>query len=364
METTIIDPFGICFTMLKIRYQTYDESLSDANFLSPSDKVNVFINLETALKYLSMTRDLEKKLLVTNNFSDFMKSDIINIAAHYKDFFCGNNLDTKVFLYMTDLTSESENFKEAKINDEFRSYYINKYRENPNFSLLGNRMINEILPDVQTICDYIPNVYFIKGKDIDGGLIPLIIGKELSDRKNLIISGDLHDTQYTYDENYLTHLNIRNYTTGILACSTNQYLQAITKAKDVPNELVALFENPSFYRVLLACLGDKYRSVDGIKGIKFSKMVGLLRAALNEGKIKENTKSAMMLADIFPDELKSKVFDNLCMLDIENEYQMLGEGDKKSILSQIVDRSDISALQKLNQEKFAEKQLWLEALLK
>ena len=52
------------------------------------------------------------------------------------------------------------------------------------------------------------------------------------------------------------------------------------------------------------------------------------------------------------------------VLDIQNEYEMLLEGDKKLILSQIVDRSDISALQHLNQTKFNNNQLRLECLLK
>lgn len=364
MKIESTNPLGVCFTLIKIRYQTYDESLVNLNFLDPTDKVNVFINIETVLKYLSMTNDLEKKLVVNKNFPDYMKSDIINIAAHYKDFFRGNNLDTNVFLYMTDLDSDCERFKESKHNNEFRSYYLNKYNWNPKFILLGERLKEEIIPEVKKICEFIPNVYFITGTNIDSGLIPYIIGESMPDRKNLIISGDIHDTQYSYEKSYIDHLYLRSYSSNILACSTEGYLKTIAKADNVSKELVELFSNGSFYRTLLACLGDKYRSVSGIRGIKMAKMVKILMDAIQEKKITKDTHNASLLADLFPSEIRGDIYTNLLILDIKNVYNMLTEGDKKQILSQIVDRSDINALYTLNQTKFLSNRLCLESLLK
>ena len=45
MSTTFesFDPFSVCFNLLKLRYKDYDESLTNKNFLNPSDKINVFI---------------------------------------------------------------------------------------------------------------------------------------------------------------------------------------------------------------------------------------------------------------------------------------------------------------------------------
>ena len=58
------DPFSVCFNSLKLRYKDYDESISSKNFLNPTDKINVFINLETVYKSLSTILDLEKKILL------------------------------------------------------------------------------------------------------------------------------------------------------------------------------------------------------------------------------------------------------------------------------------------------------------
>ena len=362
MEST--NPFGIYFNLVKIKYPVYDESLTGLNFLKPTDKVNVFINIETVLKYLSMCKDLEKKLIINRNYPDLMKVDIINIAAHYKEFFKGSGLDCNVFLYMTDLASDIDSFKETKISEDFRSYYLTKYTANPKFIMLGDRLVSEIIPDTQTICQYIPNVYFISSKNIDGGLIPYIIGKSMPDRKNLIISGDIHDSQYSYEPGFVDHLHIRTYNKNVLGCKTEDYLKTIAKTDKIDPNFVSLFENGSFYRILLACLGDRYRSIDGVTGIKFKTMVKVLIDAINEQKITKDVRSAMLLSDIFPDEVKQSVYNNLMVLDIQNEYEMLCEGDKKQILSQIIDRSDINTLMTLNRTRFANNQLRLESLLK
>ena len=362
MEST--NQFSVYFNLLKIRYNVYDDEISGANFLTPTDKVNVFINIETLFKYLSMVKDLEKKLIIDRNFMDEFKVEIVNIAAHYKEFFVGNGLDTKVFLYMTDLSSDIDSFKESEISEDFRSYYITKYTQNPKFIMLGDALKKEILPDVKMLCDYIPNVYFISSKNIDGGLIPYIIGSNMPDRKNVIISGDLHDTQYAHEMNFLDHLYSRSYNSTILCSSVENYLKAISKSKTIDPSFVNLFENPSFYRILLACLGDKYRSVPSITGIKLVRMAKILYESIMNGNISKETTNAKLLSDLFPEEIKEDVYHNLMVTDIRNEYQMLTDGDVKTILMQIVDQSDINTLQQLNGTRFAKNQLRLESLLK
>lgn len=362
METT--NPFSVYFNMLKIRYSVYDDSLTKADFLKPTDKVNVFINLETALKYLSMVKDLEKKLIVSRNFADQFKVDIINIAAHYKDFFVGNGLHTKVFLYMTDLTSELDGFKECETCEDFRSYYLMKYTQNPKFIMLGDALKREVLPDVKMLCDYIPDVYYIASKNIDGGLIPLIISRKYPDRKNLIISGDLHDTQYTYEANFLDHLHARSWNSNILCCSTEDYLKQISKSKEIDPSFIQLFGNPSFYRILLSCIGDKYRSIPGITGIKFVKMTKILYEAICGSKITKETTNPTILSELFPEDVQEDLYHNLMVTDINNELSMLGEGDIKAVTSQIIDQSDVNTLQQLNATRFARNQLRLECLLK
>ena len=149
MAYTGTNPFSVSFTAMKLRYHDYDNSIESLNFLNPTDKVNVFINFESVLNNLSMMRDIDTKLLLERKFPTIFESEMINLCAHYKKFFRGNGLDTKVFLYYTDLSSPD--FINYKYNDEYRSYYINKYLQNPKFQLLGNKLLDVIIPRVQKI---------------------------------------------------------------------------------------------------------------------------------------------------------------------------------------------------------------------
>ena len=95
------DSFSVCFNVMKIKYATYDQSLDELNFLQPTDKVNVFINLESILRLLSNIKDVDRKVYSCTDFNENIISNIVNLAAHYRKFFRGNNLDTRVYLYMT-----------------------------------------------------------------------------------------------------------------------------------------------------------------------------------------------------------------------------------------------------------------------
>lgn len=221
------DPFSVWFNVMKIRYTDYDEALTNANFLQPTDKINVFINLETVFKYLSMISDLEKKLILQKKFDIILASNIINLAAHYKRFFVNNGLDTRVYLYNTDL--ESTNFPQRKYNDEFRLYYLLKYNDNPKFVYLTDALKSSILKEVKTICEFIPRVYYLSGLNIEGSQIPYIVGQDDTSRKNIIISGEFYDTQYSLIPNYF--ISYLHSTVGYRTVCSNirECLKEITK---------------------------------------------------------------------------------------------------------------------------------------
>ena len=157
----ITDPFSVCFNIMKIKYSDLDEYLTSARFLQPGDKVNIFINMETIFKYLSMINELEKKLVLQKNFPTILTSNILNLAAHYKRFFVNNNLDTRVYLYNTDFNSNE--FTQFKYNEDFRSYYLLKYNGNPKFVYLTDALKETVLPEVRTISEFIPRVYYLSG---------------------------------------------------------------------------------------------------------------------------------------------------------------------------------------------------------
>ena len=138
------DSFSVCFNIMKLKYMQLSETLGRLNFLYPDSKVNVFINMESVLKSLSMIKDIDRKIYSSRDFNEIMISNIVNLAAHYRKFFRGNNLDTRVYLYMTEL--EEPEYNETELNPDFRSYYYVKYTKNPKYLDMTDRLNNIIIP--------------------------------------------------------------------------------------------------------------------------------------------------------------------------------------------------------------------------
>ena len=85
MSSEYSNPFGICFNMLKLRYATYDESITSLNILKETDKVSVFVNLETVWKYLSTIKDLERKLFIETLFNILESTNIKNFIEIFQN---------------------------------------------------------------------------------------------------------------------------------------------------------------------------------------------------------------------------------------------------------------------------------------
>lgn len=356
------DPFSVCFNLLKLKYSVYDESLTSMNFLKPTDKVNVFINLETVWKNLSMITELEKKIIVQKDFHEIMISNILNLAAHYKRFFTSNGLDTKVYLYHTDLTSDE--FNQFKYNEDYRAYYLVKFNDNPKFALFSEKLNYDIIPEVKTYCEFIPNVYYISAHNIEGSLVPYIISKEDPIRKNLIVGGELYDTQYSQISNFVNHYIHRTFNTNKIYSDLSGYLVDITKKETDEDGLTNAFSNYNLYCGLLAILGNKIRSIEGISGIGPITFKKSLTEAINKNDIPKEPSTPEIMSTIFHDgEIQEEFINNFYCSAIISMYDELTESEKSSVLSQLLDRSDKNTLEKINSTKFFNHPIILDSLL-
>lgn len=354
-----VNPFNVCFTSMKLRYVDYDSSIDKLNFVKMNDKINVFINLESILSNLSILKDLDNKLLLERNFPIILESEIINLAAHYKRFFRKNNLTTRVFIYYTDL--ESEEFLNYKYNDEFRSFYTNKYLNNPRFQLLGKTLIEKIIPRVSKIMEFIPYVYFINAKNIDSSLVPYIISKEDPSYKNFIITNDRYETQYQLINNFAVH-HIRKSMRGTaINYSFDKTISDMVKTED-GEDLLKLFRNPSFYSTLLGILGDKPRFIEQVKGLGVKTIGNKLDDGIKNGIIAFDTLSIQMISMCFDEENRKDIINNFKCTDILSQYNDLSEKNISEILVQIIDRFDYNSLLELNRTVYNDYQLKLEEL--
>lgn len=356
------DPFSVCFNIMKIKYADLDEYITSAKFLQPTDKVNIFINMETVFKYLSMINELEKKLVLQKNFPIILTSNILNLAAHYKRFFINNNLDTRVYLYNTDL--KSDEFAQFKYNEDFRSYYLLKYNGNPKFVYLTDALKDQVLPEVRTICDFIPRVYYLSGTNIEGSIIPYIIGEDDKTRKNIIISGEFYDTQYSLIPNYFVSY-IHNAVGYRSICNNvREYLKEITKKQnDELDSFCKTYSNYSMYCSFLSVMGDRMRSVDGISGVGPKILEKYITQGISRNEITLTTNNPSMIGSIFhDDEMKEEFINNFYCTSVINMCDELTTSNRISILNQRKDRFDNESLIKLNASRFYNYPLILEAL--
>lgn len=355
------NPFSVCFTSMKLRYHDYDASIESLNFVKPDDSVNVFISFESVLNNLSTVQDIDNKLLLERNFPTILESEMINLCAHYRRFFRGNNLKTRVFLYYTDLSSED--FVEYKYNDEYRSFYTNKYLRNPKFQLLGNTLIEKIIPRVSKIMEYIPGVYFISGKNIEGSLIPWIMAKEYPESKNFIITTDKYETQYLFHPDLFCLHYIKKSRLGTsVIYHYDKYLADIFKEEHENNPNISLFQNPSFYDLIISSLGDKIRSIDSLKGIGCKTVSKFILNGIDQGKITQQTSSVELLKEIFPVEYHNDLINNFSCVSIPSHVNNLTQKQIFDITNQVVDRSDYNSLIQLNQSDYRDYPLMLPEL--
>ena len=360
MVYELSNSFSVCFNIMKIKYQLYNSSFDDLGIINPTDSVNVFINMESVLNYLSNIRDLDKKIMTEDEFPAIITSDILNLAAHYKRFFRSNNLETRVFLYMTDPTSNS--LREQKINEDYRSYYLTKFNANPRYQTLTEKLVNEILPEATTICEFIPNVYFIQTKNVDASVVPLVISKLYPTSKNVIVTGDIFDTQYTFYPQFVVHYIRKSPLYSSTSWTLKGYLKEIFKKEPDQETEVNLLSNLSMYLTMLSVVGDKIRSIDPIKRVGVISVIKYLRNGIEDKIINYDTESIELLKRCFPDDMQEELENNFYQFSIKDKEINLSESECFDIKNQIVDRFDNNSLLKLNATKFYHHQLMLTEL--
>lgn len=356
------DSFSVCFNIMKLKYAHYDQTLDELEFLCPGDKINVFINFESVLKSMSGIKDVDRKVFNTKDFAELIISNIVNLTAHYRKFFRASGLDTKIYLYMTDLTSEK--FNENTYNSDFRSYYLVKYVKNPKYSYMGEKLINEIIPEVKEIINCIPGIYFITGKDVEGSVIPLVIADKDPSRKNLIVTSDYIDTQLSVYPNFICHYIRRSPVTSSISYDLKSHLSSLLKkgeGKDYDLE-INFYSNRSFYTLLFAMIGETYRSVEGIDNVGNHTLLRYLEDGLKQQKITPNTMNINSILDIFPTNIQDTVNDNFRCLHLESMQDKLTREQIYGIESQIIDRFDHNSLLMLNAKRFYNHRFMLEEL--
>lgn len=149
---------------------------------SKATQLNIYIDLYGAIKTLfsdSFRTDISDYTAFT--------STIINMCGHYRSFFKGIGVQTKIFIIFS--------LNVCEINRKLIPEYNNKF-----FNKTSNKVIYEMVDMnnvlLETLCPFLPDIFFIKTEFESSVLIDYLI--TTGDKNpNLIISKDLYPAQLT-----------------------------------------------------------------------------------------------------------------------------------------------------------------------
>ena len=327
--------------------------------LVPGDNINVFINLECILRNLSMQKGLGRIMSFNKQQMTIeLESSILNLMAMYRMYFNKEKCNTKLYFYITDL---NDNNQQMEIyNKYYRSFYRNKYMKNPQFRHIGKLLNDIVIPEVELILFYVPGCYLIKSKTFDSSIIPYIIST-FSDSKNVIITGDIFDTLYLFNPNFITLYIKRRYQHFSIITDIDTTVQSIVKGES-PFDLT-IFNSEMYFRLLLSIRGSKIRNIQSPDKFSYGKLLSILKQGLAEGIVMKDFESIDSIIDLFPEKYRSQIKESFCCTGIDTQYNLLSEFDIQNIKSQIVDKIDMNSLEILNNRRFLDYPINLQGLL-
>lgn len=352
---------GVCAGSYMLKWDLLNQHIDLNRYhLKPGDKLNVFINLECIMKNLNRMKNLNS--LILNYKQDVVleiESAILNLVANYKSYFSKDKFDVKLYLYYTDLLSEEDQLMKV-YNKHYRSYYKNEYLNNPKFSHMGELLTETIFPEVELIMQYIPNCYFIKSSNFDSSIIPKVIADN-TEGFNILISGDVFDTLYMYDANFIMIYIKRRFKELKVTSNIDDTLQTIVK--DVSPFDLNIFKSEMYYRLLLSIKGSKTRNIHSAKGFGYIKFMNILKDGIKKGLILNDFKSLNSIIELFPEKYREDIKMGFQCTNIDDQYQLLSDVDVDKIMNQIVDKIDITSIESLNNQRFFNYPINLNALL-
>lgn len=327
--------------------------------IQPGDNINVFINFESILRNLAMQKGLtssvtfhKQKIVIE------LESAILNLMASYKMYFRKEKCNPKMYFYYTDLGDNPQQM--FAYNKYYRNYYKNRYMQNPQFRLMGEVINKIIVPEIELILSYVPDCYFIKAKTFDGSVIPQIIST-FSDSKNVIISGDVFDTLYLFNPNFLTIYIKRRYQQFNVMSEVDSVVQSIIKDES-PFDLT-IFNSEMYYRLLLSIKGSKIRNIRSAKGFGYGKFMTLLKQGIEKDIVLRDFESIDSIMDLFPPSYRNDIKQAFQCTSIDTQFALLSDTDIEAVRSQIIDKVDIESLEALNNKRFLEMPINLQGLL-
>lgn len=347
---------GRMFNMFKIRYETLDKILTDGGpTFNTKRHVNLFINMDCIYTQL-FSKNLEEYIRArrTNDKMYDPISNIINVAAHYREFFTRHHIYTRVILYSADYESVTE-----LQNKSYCSEYRYKYREileTPGFSFMKRMLINGI-PIAKTILEYAEGVHYITSKELEPACIPLVVsGYFDADDMNILITKDQYEYQYV--NHGFTILRPKKQD-GSYCINKDNLIEKIKfeRNSDGPGTV-----NPEYYSLVYSLLGDGLRSLPKFRGYGLQKIFRLINDNIKAGLLSPNGASIQQFVNILPDDMHSQIVTNFYCTDLDTQIEFPSNFELLHLSNQLTNKFDNASLREINDQYFVNYPIYLEEL--
>jgi len=338
----------------KIRYEILNSLFS--KIPKHITTVTMYIDVFSIINNLYNPQVLENISAFNDEKSFIFSSNLINLAAHFRNYFATRKqfYTNFVFYYSTE---KSE--KELGVYPDYRKEFYTKRLDNNSEFILMNNLIRENLKLCEILSNYLPHIYFVNTKELNPNLVPHhFIQCQEKDEMSII---------YSNDKLQMIHC-LQNKDTYLLTSSfgnVNLYSQM---------DLVELYNNKENYEInpqllpyMFAFSGNKKYSVEGCKGYAELKTCKFFKKLLDQNVISNiNYKEP----SIFLNEIKNSISPeqyhilerNISLFHFPSMYMELTD---KEILSTftVKDLQDMKSLVEINAERYEKYPLHLEELM-
>lgn len=350
---------GLAAGSLMLKWEVISDRLRSETFL-PGEKVNIFVNLESVMHQLQLSKHLDMMFL---NFKQKVvleiESSILNLLANYRAYFRRAKCKVKTYLFVTDLTGDDQVMK--LFNPYYRSYYRNLYLKNPEHKVIGELMTEYVIPELELILSYIPNCYLVRTGRFDGSLVPALIAERKRADHNLVVTGDPFDTLYLFRPKFDVFLIKRRYANFKLITSVEESVASILKGEPVIN--TRLMTSELYYRLLLTVLGSKVRNVQAPRGFGPVRLMNALHEGIDTGSILPQFTSVDSVIEVFPVKYRDELTSAVKCIDLDGQLVLVTKADREATFGQLIDRSDPTSLEALNNQRYLEVPINLQGLL-
>lgn len=337
----------IYFNAMKIKFDDLNAITSPVFDMNKIQSANLFINLDDFnSRFKNVHINQEFQCCGAGAFKQYA-SNVLNLAAHYRQWLHRKNVKSRIFLYMT---TAAGGFTPSSLVNGYRSKYIEKCSLSNADCYYVNMTVNGGFDLIKDMVDYIDGVYLIDSKGEEPSVIPYLIAKESPADWNFILSKDRVEMQYCIYDRFSILYPSSTYGARVINSGN---LWSFIAEKESVTALHASQYDARLYPVVLGIVGDRARSVQKVKKIGWRSIFEYLE------KIWESNQdhSIVAMIDALDKKITSKgtdpetqYTDNMLALSMKANYDSMSRSSKEYILMQLTDIPDIESLNQINRD--------------